>query len=266
MPRSRTSTAAPTATASSPRTAGARGGTPGPAPALIRQHWEELLFLHWRVKPAVLRPLLPPGLELDTFEGQAYVGLVPFTVPVNRLLWLPAPLSPPFHEVNLRTYVKGPGADAGVWFFSLDASSRMAVAGGSAHYSLPYHHARIAFSRERDGSPARRVWIRFESRRVAEDRPECAVRYSAAGVPRAAVPGTLEHFLVERYALYAWTGRRLLRGRVRHEPYPVQEAEVEGLQERLFQAAGLSRGREEPLAHYARGVTVDIGWPQPVRR
>ena len=253
MPARRRSPALPDAAAS---------GTP----SLIRQRWEDLLFLHWRVKPAVLRALLPEGLELDTFEDQAYVGLVPFTVPVNRLLWLPAPLSPPFHEVNLRTYVKGPGADPGVWFFSLDASSRMAVTGGSALYSLPYHHAHIAFSREEQGEPGRRAWIRFESRRVPEDPPDCAVRYAPAGVPRSAAVGTLEHFLIERYVLFAWTGRRLLRGRVRHAPYPVQDAAIEGLQERLFTAAGLSRPAEDPLAHYARGVRVDIGWPRPPGR
>ena len=214
------------------------------------------------MRPADLTALLPPGLELDTHDGHGYVGLVPFTVPVNRLLWLPAPLSPPFDEVNLRTYVRGPGGDAAVWFFSLDASSRVAVAGGSALYSLPYHHARIRFSREERARPGDREWIRFESRRLPENPPDCAVRYSPAGLCRTAAPGSLEHFLIERYVLYAWTGSRLLRGRVRHEPYPVQDAELDGLEERLFAAAGLTRPTGDPLAHYARGVSVDIGWPQ----
>jgi hypothetical protein len=234
-------------------------------PAVIRQRWEHLLFLHWRVRSADLVPRLPPGLELDTHDGHAYVGLVPFDVPENRLLWLPAPLSLPFHEVNLRTYVKGPGGDPAVWFFSLDASSRVATMGGSGLYSLPYRYAWIRFSTEERGQPAR-SWFSFESHRVRGDPPDCAVRYSPAGQPRAAMLGSLEHFLVERYALYAWTGTRLLRGRVRHEPYAVQEAEVSGLQERLFVSAGLSRPEAEPLAHYSRGVTVDIGPPQPERR
>jgi uncharacterized protein len=234
--------------------------------AVIRQRWEDLLFLHWRVKPAEMAGLLPPGLTLDTFDDQAYVGLVPFTVPVNRLLWLPAPLSPPFHEVNLRTYVKGPGGDPGVWFFSLDASSRMAVFGGASVYSLPYHHARITFSPEQDGESGGRGWIRFESRRVKGDPVDCAMRYRPAGAPGPAAAGTLDHFLIERYVLYAWTGSRLLRGRVRHAPYAVQQAEVEGLRERLTEAAGVTRPEGAPLAHYASGVSVDICWPRPPGR
>ena len=89
------------------------------------------------------------------------------------------------------------------------------------------------------------------------------MRYSPAGLPRAAAPGSLEHFLIERYVLYTWTGARLLRGRVRHEPYPVQEAEIDGLEEGLLRSAGLTRPRSPVLAHYARGVTVDICWPKP---
>jgi uncharacterized protein YqjF (DUF2071 family) len=253
---------APTATSSRARSRrGPTGGRKAAAPPVIRQRWEDLLFLHWRQKPAAIARLLPPGLELDTYDGLAYVGLVPFTVPVNCLLKVPAPLSPPFHEVNLRTYVKGPAGDPAVWFFSLDASSRMASVGGSAFFSLPYHHAQIHFSREKHGQPGGREWIRFESRRVSGDPPDCAVRYRPAGLRRTAVLGTLEHFLIERYVLYAWTGTRLLRGRVRHEPYPLQDAEVDSLEERLFVAAGLSRPKADPLAHYARGVTVNISWP-----
>ena len=234
--------------------------------AVIRQRWEDLLFLHWPMRAPDVAALLPPGLELDTYEGRAYVGLVPFTVPENRLLWLPAPLSPPFHEVNVRTYVKGPGGDPGVWFFSLDASSRLAVLGGASVYSLPYHHARIDFVREPRATPHDRDWIRFASRRPSADRADCEARYSPAGLPRAASLGTLEHFLIERYVLFAWTGRRLLRGRVRHVPYPVQEAEVQDFEERLLASAALTRPPDAPLAHYARGVSVDITWPQPPGR
>ena len=232
------------------------------APGVIRQRWEDLLFLHWRVRNSAVKRLLPPGLELDTYNGHAYVGLIPFTVPVNRLLWVPAPLTPAFHEVNLRTYVKGPDGEPGVWFFSLDASSRLASLAAATVFCLPYHHAGIQFGREPNGHPGRREWIRFVSRRVEDGIADCSVRYSPAGLPRTAAPGTLEHFLIERYVLYAWTGARLVRGWVRHEPYPVQDAEVDGLEEGLFRSAGLKRPKLHPLAHYARGVTVDIGWPQ----
>jgi len=232
------------------------------AHAVVRQRWEDLLFLHWRVRNSDLRRHLPPGLELDTFQGHAYVGLVPFTVPTNRLLWVPAPLSPAFHEVNLRTYVKGPDGEPAVWFFSLDASSRWASLAAAALFFLPYPHSRIDFRRERNGHPGDREWLRFVSRRVEDGIADCSVRYSPAGLPRTAAAGTLEHFLIERYVLYAWTGARLVRGTVRHEPYPLQEAELDGLEEGLFRSAGLKRPRFRPLAHYASGVTVDICWPQ----
>jgi uncharacterized protein len=230
--------------------------------AVIRQRWEDLLFLHWRVRNADLKRRLPRGLELDTYNGHSYVGLVPFTVPMNRLAWVPAPLSPGFHEVNLRTYVKGPDGEAAVWFFSLDASSRWASLAAATLFFLPYHHARIEFGRERNGHPGDREWIRFVSRRVKDGIADCAVRYGPAGLPRTADAGTLEHFLIERYVLYAWTGSSLVRGTVRHEPYPVQEAELDGLEEGLFRSAGLTRPKLRPLAHYARGVTVDICWPK----
>ena len=212
------------------------------------------------MRNADLRRRLPPGLELDTYNGHVYVGIVAFTVPVNRLLWVPAPLSPGFHEVTLRTYVRGPDGDPAVWFFSLDASSWLASTGASILFSLPYRHAEIRFSSDH-GRPGDRDWLRFASRRLHDGLADCAASYSPLGLPRTAIPGSLEHFLIERYALYAWTGRRLLRGRVRHEPYPLQEVEVDGLHEGLFRSAGLKRPRFRPLAHYARGVTVDICRP-----
>ena len=233
-------------------------------PAVLRQRWEHLLFLHWRVRSAELQALLPPGLQVDTFNGQAYSGIVPFTVPLNRLSWIPAPVSPSFHEVNLRTYVTGPDGEPGVWFFSLDASSRLASMAAAALFFLPYHHARVRFDVEKNGRPGTRDWIRFGSWRAGDGIADCAVRYSPAGLPRTAAPGSLEHFLIERYVFYAWTGARLLRGRVRHERYPVQNAEIDGLDEGLLRSAGLTRPRSAVLAHYARGVTVDICWPKPL--
>jgi uncharacterized protein YqjF (DUF2071 family) len=237
----------------------------GQVPAPIRQRWEHLLFLHWRARADGLAALLPPGLRIDTFEGHAYIGIVPFTVPSNRLRLVPAPLSLPFHEVNLRTYVKGPGGTAGVWFFSLDASSRLVVAGARAVFHLPYRYADIDFSVEELAAPGDRLWINFTSRRTTADAPDCLVRYSPADVPRVAKKGSLEHFLIERYVLYAWTGSSLLSGRVHHEPYPIQEAEIDRLQQRLTDLPGIEAVTGEPLVHYAAGVTVDIPFAAPAR-
>jgi hypothetical protein len=231
---------------------------------VIRQRWEHLLFLHWTADAEEIRRLLPPGLEVDTFHGRAYAAVVPFDVPENRLAFLPpVPFTGAYHEVNARTYVRGPDGTPGVWVLSLDASSALVAQAARAAFHLPYHHAAMRFAvAEEEAPPPPRRWITFESRRRPGDPPECAVRYSPGGVPRPAAAGTLEHFLVERYVLFAWTGERLLSGRVRHRPYEIQGARVEGLQERLIRGAGLTPRGGEPLVHYAAGVTVDIAWPR----
>ncbi len=126
----------------------------------MRQVWRHLGFLHWPIASTAIAPLLPPGLEVDTFDGVAYVGVVPFTIPLSRTPQLGLPVAPAFHELNLRTYVHRDGRDPGVWFFSLDAASRLAVAGARLGYHLPYFHARIAM--EISDGPS----ISYSSRRL----------------------------------------------------------------------------------------------------
>ena len=124
-------------------------GTP-----VMKQTWSELLFLHWPVSVDDLRQLVPAALDIDTFEGRAWVGLVPFTVTGARVSFLPpVPFVSAFHEVNVRTYVRHRGGDPGVWFFSLDASNRLAVTAARQLYKLPYHHARIDMDVTEDGGP-----------------------------------------------------------------------------------------------------------------
>ncbi|MCI0573315.1 MAG: DUF2071 domain-containing protein [Myxococcaceae bacterium] len=221
-----------------------------------RQDWRELLFLHWRVPAAVLQPLLPPELTVDTFEGDAYVGLVPFTMKGVRPVWAPAlPGLSAFHETNVRTYVHLGGREPGVWFFSLDAASSVAVALARSLWFLPYHRARMALAREPDGT----IGYVTERRWPGPLPATCRVRYRPVGEVRPAEPGTLEHFLVERYLLYARDRSGRLRvGRVHHRPYPLQGAVVLTLEESLLTAAGLRRGEEPPLAHYAEGVDVEV--------
>jgi uncharacterized protein len=223
--------------------------------AALRQSWQELLFLHWSLPVEALRSLIPLRLEIDTHEGRAYVGLVPFTMAGVRPVWSPAvPGLSSFHEVNVRTYVHLEGRDPGVFFLSLDASSRVAVLVARSTYHLPYRFARMSLTRGPKGE------VRYSSeRRWPGPKPAaCAMRYWPAGPVAPAALGTLEHFLVERYVLYAERAGRLLRGRVHHTPYPLQGAGFADLDESLLAAAGVHRGSATPLAHYAKGVSVEL--------
>lgn len=223
--------------------------------SVMRQSWSKLLFLHWAVDPAQLRPLLPPGLELDTFEDKAYVGLVLFTMTGVRPNWAPtfAPLSN-FHETNVRTYVHYQGRNPGVWFFSLDAANAVAVRIARAWFKLPYHFARMSLQRHAKGE------IDYTSQRLwpGPTPATCVARYTPCGKVQSAAVGTLEHFLVERYILYSYAGGQLFRGRVHHRPYPLQAARLTSLDENLVAAAGITRPAVAPLTHYAEGVRVRI--------
>jgi uncharacterized protein YqjF (DUF2071 family) len=224
-----------------------------PGTALLRQRWSLLGFLHWPVDANALEPLLPQGLTVDTHQGQAWVGLVPFTVTGSRPSFLPAiPGLDRFHEINVRTYVHYQGRDPGVWFFSLDANHRAAVTAARAVYHLPYRYATIAL----EGTG--RVHFRCQRVRPGPVPAGCAITYGGEGAPSPAAPGTLEHFLAERYVLYAAQGFRLYQARVHHAPYPLQAGAVDGLEEDLVSAAGIARPATAPLAHYASSVDVEI--------
>jgi hypothetical protein len=238
----------------------------------MRQKWRHLLFLHWRVEIGHLRSLIPPELEIDTFEGTAYVGLVPFTMLDVHPIWSPSipPLSN-FHETNVRTYVRYRGAP-GVWFFSLDAANAIAVRLARAVWKLPYHFAQmhldvspppsadLASRGSNSLSDVGDIRVSYRTERLwPEPTPAaCSVEYTTTGTPDRAEPGTLEHFLAERYLLYTKASRGLLCGQVHHTPYPLQTAEIHSLDETMIASAGIHHGPEPPLSHYARGVDVDI--------
>ena len=226
-----------------------------PGSVVMHHRWAELLFLHWPVPVAMLRPLVPAGLEIDTFEDVAYIGLVPFTMSGLRPWWSPPiPGLSNFHEVNVRTYVHNQGRDPGVWFFSLDASQSIAVKVARTFWHLPYYRARMTLQHEKDGS------IVYHSERLwPEPLPGlCKTKYRPEGSPTAAEPGTLEHFLVERYVLYANSTSGLKLGRVHHTPYPLQTARLDSLEENLIAVNRIERPSSPPIIHYASEVQVRV--------
>jgi uncharacterized protein YqjF (DUF2071 family) len=224
--------------------------------AVQYQRWQTLLFLHWEVPVSLLRPLIPSSLEIDTFEGSAFVGLVPFTMRDVRPFWSPpvAGISN-FHETNVRTYVHLQGRDPGVWFFSLDAASAVAVLIARTLWKLPYHLARMSLKQRADGS------LESNTKRLFP-RPlpgEARILYRPSGACEPARPGSLEYFLAERYVLYTEVRPdEMLVGRVHHPPYPLQPAELFECDENLLSAAGIQRPCHAPLVHFSPGVNVEI--------
>ena len=224
--------------------------------AVMHQSWRRLLFLHWKFPPETVAPLLPKGLDLDTYQGWAYVGLVPFFMTGVRPARLPAvPWLSHFPETNVRTYVHRKGRDPGVWFLSLEAANPVAVALGRSWFHLPYFHARMKIEELGDKGS-----LRYTSQRRSSVSPvpttniECLPGGSGSRVS----PGTLDHFLIERYLLYARAGKHLCQGQVHHSPYFVQTAGIMNLEENLIAATGLLRPSEKPLVHWATGVDVEI--------
>jgi uncharacterized protein YqjF (DUF2071 family) len=224
--------------------------------AAMRQAWLHLTFLHWRFAADVVRPLVPANLELDPYDGAAWVGLVPFAIEGLTHPQMPeVPWLSNFLETNVRTYVLDRRGRQGVWFFSLDAARLAAVAGARASYSLPYFWASMKL--ERDGAV-----VRYQSRRVGGTRPGCDVEVRVAEpIPECS---ELDLFLTARYRLYAERRGRLLCAEIEHVPWPLQRAQVISLRQNLIQAAGLPAPEGEPLVHFSEKIEVTVGWPRAI--
>ncbi len=184
------------------------------------QTWEDLLFVHWRVPTESLRSLVPHHVEVEEHDGSAWLGVTPFGITGLRLRGLlPLPRVSSFLELNVRTYVTD-GEKPGIWFFSLDAASRLAVEGARAAYKLPYFVARMHSAHVGD-------WIAFESARVTATGVAFGARYRATGTEFVAEAGSLEYFLTERYSLYAEDRGRLKRAEIQHAPWTLRRADAE---------------------------------------
>lgn len=222
------------------------------------QRWRDLLFLHWESDPDALRRKLPPELALDLWDGQALIGVVPFAMQAVRPSWLPHALALDFLETNLRTYVvHRDTGEPGVWFFSLEAASWLAVQAARLGWGLPYHHARMHYLRGDD----RDAW-HYGTVRSAAPEARLEVRFRPGDALPQSPPDSLEFFLLERYVLFSHTRGRLARGQVHHPPYPARTVAIDLVRDGLLPAAGLPPVDGAPrYAHFSSGVDVEVFGP-----
>ncbi|HXA57362.1 MAG TPA: DUF2071 domain-containing protein [Candidatus Acidoferrum sp.] len=225
-----------------------------PVPHAMTQKWHDLLFMHWRVRADGLRSLIPSGLEIDTCDGSAWVGVVPFRMTGIRMRRMPpVPGTSAFAELNVRTYVTA-GGKPGVWFFSLEAASALAVAAARHWFHLPYFRAQIAVAEKPGGV------IDYRCSRSHRGAPAAGLRvaYKPTGEILSAQPDSIEYFLTERYCLYAFDGQRIFRGEIDHAPWPLQPAEAEVRHNTMAAASGITLPNEKALLYYAKFQDVRI--------
>jgi uncharacterized protein len=222
-------------------------------PWVMGQSWVDLLFAHWAVPEATLRAAVPASIPIDTFEGSAWIGITPFEVVGAHLRGMPPlPWLSRFPELNVRTYTTIDGRP-GIWFFSLDAARAPAVAAARLTYRLPYRYARMAITR--DGG---RIGYRSHAHRGPAG---LRAGYEPVGPAAPPAPGTLEHFLTERYRLYTIDRRGLVRhADIHHPPWPLQPARAELAENTMTTPLGIALPDHEPQLHYAARQDVVI-WP-----
>jgi uncharacterized protein YqjF (DUF2071 family) len=226
------------------------------------QRWSNLLFAHWPAKTDALRALVPKSLTVDLYEGAAWVTITPFYLSHLRPRGLPAfPAVSEFPELNVRTYVTL-GGKAGVYFFSLDAGSALAVEGARAVYRLPYYRADMSITPMSDGS------FTYSSKRTDRGAPEAELiaRYKPVGSVKNPEKGTLDHFLTERYCLFAADYRgAVYEAEIHHRPWPLRDAEAEFERNTMAEAAGISLPAQPPRLSFAEQLDVVVWAPRRTR-
>jgi len=222
----------------------------------MRQKWLDLAYVHWRFDVDTVRPLVPRELEIDTFDGDAWVGLIPFSMRGIGLGRGPGvPYLGSFSEVNVRTYVKRDGVP-GVWFFSLDVDRLLPAVVARLTYRLPYCWGRTSHRREDDTT------ITHVERRWPEHTEPTRIVVRAG---RPIEPDALDVFLTARWGLYSPRRGGVRYAPVDHEPWPLREANLIELDDHLVRAAGLPAPTGEPHVRFSDGVTVRVGPPRRVR-
>ncbi len=220
------------------------------------QSWRYLTFLHWHYEPDQIRPLLPKALALDIFDGAAWVGLTPFLLEGLRPPFVPAlPWISRFPEMNVRTYVRGPDGEPGIWFFTLEADRLLAVAGARLSYRLPYRWADMRVER-RNGT------VEYASDRKQPFGSGFARIRVEIGEPVEATE--LDSFLTARFRLYTLFGPRLAYAQIEHEPWPLRTARALGVAQDVIERSGVPRSSGEPMLRYSPGVDVRVERPKLV--
>jgi uncharacterized protein len=220
----------------------------------MHQNWGKLHFVHWRIDEEVLRPLVPSALHIDTFENSAWIAITPFTMWDVRPFPPIAPAVPgldSMHELNVRTYVHFEGVP-GVWFFSLDTNSSVAAIAARAAFHLPYYTAEIDLDEEEQ-------FLDYQLNRGEQPDAHFHARFQIADQRTANDPESKEFFLTERYVLYTeGDDRKLYRGRIHHQPWPLQESEMLSCSSTMLEVNGIPTPKTNPLIHFASEVNVDI--------
>jgi uncharacterized protein YqjF (DUF2071 family) len=224
------------------------------------QRWHDLLFAHWRCPISDLRPLIPSPLEIETYDGDAWISVIPFYMSGVRMrLAPPIPTTGAFQEINVRTYVTLDGRP-GIWFFSLDCESSLAVIGARMGVRLPYFRADMRMNRANNA-------IEYDSQRWSMHSNPAAfsATYQGVGDAAAPIPGSLDHFLTERYCLYSSDGKRIWRGDIFHPRWSLQLGEAQIDTNSMLAAANVSAVEHDPLLHFSSFQDVRFWWPVRVR-
>jgi uncharacterized protein YqjF (DUF2071 family) len=216
--------------------------------------WNWIAFLHWRYPPAAVDRLLPAGLRVETYDGSAWVGLIPFLMEGVRAPGVPAlPWISRFPEVNVRTYVRDGRGRTGIWFLSLDAARLPVVLAARIGYGLPYFWSDMAVRRSGDR-------IGYRCRRLAPPgEARCSVEVALGAALAEPERDELAHFLTARFRLFTRVAGKLVTAEAEHPAWPLRHAEVRHLKEDLLRSAGLPAPAGAPLVHASRGVPVRIG-------